>query len=170
VDNPAIDAAFKGIPTSFIPTSMKRVTGIGGVFFTASDPEALREWYNRHLGLEAGPYGMSFQWRHHEAPEQEGATAWSIFDKDTKYLDPTRRSYMINYRVADLPGLLKVLAEEGVEQVGDMQEFDYGRFAWILDGEGNKVELWEPKDEAYAKLLDAEEAKEGTPSGKLPSS
>ena len=143
---------------------MKRVTGIGGVFITAKDPKALQSWYQRHLGINAGPYGTSFRWRHYDAPDQEGATAWSVFDKKTTYLEPSMRDHMVNYRVADLPALLKVLAEEGVEQIGDMVEEDYGRFAWILDGEGNKVELWEPVDEEYAKMLDAEEADEEQPS------
>lgn len=148
---------------------MKRVTGIGGVFFTATDPEKQRAWYKRHLGIDAGQYGLSFRWRHYQDPDQEGATAWTIFDQDTKYLNPSNRDHMINYRVDDLPALLKVLAAEGVQQVGEMQEETYGRFAWILDGEGNKVELWEPIDAEYAKLLKAEEAKSDGPAGYMDS-
>lgn len=137
---------------------MKRVTGIGGVFFKCEDPTKQQAWYRKHLGIDAGEYGTSFKWRLHDAPEKEGHTAWSTFPKDTKYLDPSDRSFMINYRVDDLPGLLKVLAEEGVQQVGEMLEEDYGRFAWIMDPEGNKIELWEPVDEVYAKMLEKEES------------
>ncbi len=143
---------------------MKRVTGIGGVFFKAKDPKKLQDWYRKHLGIDSGPYGMSFRWRHHDAPDQEGATAWSIFDHKTEYTEPSKADHMINYRVHDLRALLKVLADEGVEQVGEIMEEDYGRFAWVLDGEGNKVELWEPVDEAYSKMLDAEEADPEEPS------
>jgi predicted enzyme related to lactoylglutathione lyase len=133
---------------------VKRVTGLGGVFFKTKDPDALKEWYRLHLGLNLDPqYGTSFEWRERDDPERKGFTAWSPFAADTTYFEPSKKDFMVNYRVADLKGLLKVLKAEGVEIVGEMQTFDYGKFAHILDLEGNKVELWEPIDEAYEAMV-----------------
>ena len=126
---------------------MKRVTGIGGVFFRANDPKATYAWYETHLGLNIDPsYGTSFEWRHAGDGEKKGYTAWSPFPEDTDYFEPSKKQFMVNYRVADLEKLLEVLKEEGVEIVGKMQTFEYGKFAHVLDPEGNKVELWEPKE------------------------
>ncbi len=133
---------------------MKRVTGIGGIFFKTQDKAALNAWYERHLGLNLDPsYGTSFEWRQAQDPERKGFTAWSPFPADTDYFAPSQRDFMVNYRVADLEGLLKVLKEEGVEVVDEMQTFEYGKFAHILDLEGNKIELWEPDDEAYEAMV-----------------
>src|SRR5687768_16097989 len=126
---------------------MKRVTGLGGIFFKARDKEKMKNWYREHLGIDAGQYGFSFQWRQMDNPEVPGTTVWSIFKDSTKYLDPSGSSFMINYRVENLRELLEQLKKEGIEQVGEMQEEDYGKFAWIMDPEGNKIELWEPVDE-----------------------
>lgn len=131
---------------------MKRVTGIGGVFFKCEDPEAQKAWYKRHLGLESGPYGGVFRWKQPEAPDRNGYTVWSPFPASTDYFDPSGSPFMFNYRVDDLPRLLDALREEGIEIVGEMQRFDYGRFAWILDPEGNKIELWEPVDEVFDEM------------------
>ena len=128
------------------------------MFFKSDDPKKQQDWYRDHLGIDAGEYGTSFKWRHHDDPEKEGATAWTTFPSDTKYLEPSDRSFMINYRVHDLVGLLQALAKEGVQQVGEMLDEDYGRFAWIMDPEGNKIELWEPVDKVYAKMLEEEES------------
>lgn len=134
---------------------MKRVTGIGGIFFKTQDPAALKAWYERHLGINLdSTYGTSFEWRQAQDPGQKGFTAWSPFPADTDYFEPSRKDFMVNYRVADLEALLEVLREEGVEVVGEVQTFDYGKFAHILDLEGNKVELWEPFDEAYGKMVE----------------
>jgi predicted enzyme related to lactoylglutathione lyase len=134
---------------------MKRVTGIGGVFFKTEDPKAMNEWYARHLGLNIDPqYGTSFEWRRADSPDQRGFTAWSPFPADTTYFAPSGRDFMINYRVADLDRLLAVLRDEGVEVVGEVHTFEYGKFAHILDPEGNKVELWEPVDNEYGKMVD----------------
>ena len=126
---------------------MKRVTGLGGVFFKCDDPKKMREWYGAHLGLNVNEYGGMFEWRQKEAPDQPGTTTWSPFDKDTSYFSPSEKDYMFNYRVHDLEALLEVLKEEGVQIVGEMQSFEYGKFAWIMDPEGNKIELWEPIDQ-----------------------
>lgn len=121
----------------------KRVTGIGGIFFKCADPKAQREWYNKHLGFDAGEYGATFDWRDADNPEQKGQTAWNPFKADTKYFEPSTKDYMFNYRVENLVELLAVLKEEGVTQIGEMQVYDYGKFAHIMDPEGNKIELWE---------------------------
>ncbi|MFT7589947.1 MAG: putative enzyme related to lactoylglutathione lyase [Limisphaerales bacterium] len=132
---------------------MKRVTGIGGVFFKCKDSEAQKLWYEKHLGIPASQYGFSFQWNKNEGSDSPGHTAWSPFKTDTKYFEPSQKDFMFNYRVDDLDALLKVLKEEGVEIVGEPESFEYGKFAWIMDPEGNKIELWQPFDEVYAKML-----------------
>ena len=133
---------------------MKRVTGLGGVFFKTQDPAALKEWYRLHLGINMDPeYGTTFEWRHAGDPERKGFTAWSPVAADTKYFEPSGKDFMINYRVADLEKLLEVLKEEGVEIVGEMQTLEYGKFAHIVDLEGNKIELWEPNDEGYEGMV-----------------
>jgi len=122
----------------------KRVTGIGGLFFKTKDPNASKEWYKKHLGFNTDDYGCTFWWKDKEG--KDCSTQWSPFKADTGYFKPSEKSYMFNYRVEDLEALLEVLREEGVTIVGDMETYDYGKFAWILDNDGNKVELWEPVD------------------------
>ncbi len=130
---------------------MKRVTGIGGIFFKSKDPKQTYEWYSKHLGIECNEYGASFEWREKEDKEQIGTTAWSIFNNNTDYFNPSEKEFMFNYRVDNLVELLKVLKEEGVTIVGEIQEFSYGKFGWILDPDGNKIELWEPIDDGFEK-------------------
>jgi predicted enzyme related to lactoylglutathione lyase len=128
---------------------MKRVTGLGGVFFKCEDPKKVKTWYEKHLGMNMDDYGHSFQWKELNKPEAAtpAVTAWSPFPNDTKYFSPSEKSFMFNYRVENLVELLKVLKDEGVEIAGEMQEYSYGKFGWIIDPEGNKIELWEPKDD-----------------------
>ena len=123
-----------------------RVTGLGGVFFKAKDAPKLREWYRVHFGLNIHPSygGTSFRWREDDAPEKMGETVWSIFDGVTKYFAPSDASFMLNYRVADIDAVLEQLRAEGVWIDDKREDSEYGRFAWILDGEGNRIELWEP--------------------------
>ncbi len=129
---------------------MKRVTGIGGLFFKAKDPKALQAWYQKHLGLPVTEDGyVVFEWG---SKGHSGFTVWSAFPEDTQYYAPSDKPFMFNYRVDDLDALLKVLEEEGVEIVGEPETYDYGKFGWIMDPEGNKIELWEPNDEEYRKL------------------
>lgn len=136
---------------------MARVTGIGGIFFRCGDPEATREWYQERLGIESGEHGGTFEWRHARDPGRKGFTAWSPFPRDTGYFGEGDQEFMVNYRVDDLDGLLEELREAGVEVLGEPEEFDYGRFAWIRDRDGRRVELWEPRDEPYEEMLgDAE--------------
>lgn len=120
------------------------VTGIGGVFFKARDPDALRAWYRDHLGLEAGPQGTTFLWRHEDDPGTLGRTVWSVFPEDSDYFGPSGQRFMLNYRVADLDRALTALAAAGVTPVKEPEEYPYGRFAWVEDAEGNRIELWEP--------------------------
>ena len=129
----------------------KRVTGIGGIFFKTDDPKKIKEWYGKHLGLPIDDYGASFKWIGADYPEAKSPalTQWSPFKSDTTYFQPSDKPYMFNYRVENLVELLKVLKEEGVEIVGEMQEFSYGKFAWIMDPDGNKIELWEPIDDGF---------------------
>ncbi|WP_249067071.1 VOC family protein [Halalkalibaculum roseum] len=135
---------------------MKRVTGIGGVFFKSENPEKSKEWYRKHLGIQSGQYGGTFEWRHAEDEKKKGFTAWGPFDKDTDYFAPSKKDFMYNYRVDDLEALLKVLEEEGVEVVGEMEVYDYGKFGWIMDPDGQKIELWEPNDSVYENMADEE--------------
>jgi catechol 2,3-dioxygenase-like lactoylglutathione lyase family enzyme len=122
---------------------MGRVTGIGGIFFKVRDTKATAAWYERHLKIPAGDYGWNFSWKDAETGA-EGLTVWSPFKAETDYFAPSDASFMVNYRVEDLDGLLAELAAAGIAQVGTLQEESYGRFAWILDPDGNKIELWEP--------------------------
>ena len=123
---------------------MQRVTGIGGVFIKAKDPKALCEWYETHLGIGFnGSTYVSFEWTNPEPTSKPGSTVFSFFKQDSKYFDPSNSSVMVNFRVKDLEQLLEVLKGEGVTVVGDMMNESYGKFGWIMDPEGNKIELWE---------------------------
>lgn len=124
-----------------------RVTGLGGFFFRAENPGAIKDWYKNHLGIPTDQYGWTFWWK-----DQNGndcSTQWSPFDQQTQYFQPSQKQFMMNFRVADLEALLAVLKDEGVTIVGEMETYDYGKFGWILDPEGNKIELWEPMDTAF---------------------
>jgi predicted enzyme related to lactoylglutathione lyase len=122
---------------------MERVTGIGGIFFKSSDPKALCAWYRDHLGLEVTDWGGAvFQWG--GADSQPGMTLWSPFAQDTNYMEPSSASFMINFRVADLDALLDALRAEGCNVVDKMDSSEQGKFGWVIDPEGNKVELWQP--------------------------
>jgi len=123
-----------------------RVTGLGGVFFKAEDPKKLNEWYKDHLGIEG-----AFRWNSlNSAPGEVPAhTIWAPFKKETTYFAPSEKPFMFNYRVENLAELLAVLREEGVTVVGEIEEYPYGKFGWILDPEGNKIELWEPRDAGF---------------------
>ncbi len=124
---------------------MKRVTGIGGVFFKAKDPKALQVWYKERLGVDVQVWGgAAFDWTDEAGNPVGGTTAWSVFPADTDHFAPSTASFMINYRVADLHGLVKALRAEGCNVLDKIDESEYGKFGWVIDPEGNKVELWEP--------------------------
>ncbi len=122
---------------------MKRVIGIGGVFIRAENPKELAAWYQKHLGIDFGGKVYS----HFEfSPEDKGGTAFSLFDKETKYFEPSAKQFMINFRVENLDELLKALRAEGVHVFPEPEDTGFGKFGWILDPEGNKIELWQPVD------------------------
>ena len=127
----------------------KRVTGIGGIFFKCSDPEKTKSWYNKHLGLDTNEYGSMFTWRDKDDKEKICTTTWGTFKHDTSYFSPSEKDFMINYRVENLEELLETLKSEGITQIGKTEVYDYGKFAWILDCENNKIELWEPIDDTF---------------------
>ena len=132
----------------------KRVTALGGIFFKTENPEKMRQWYAEHLGLNTDKHGTTFEWRHSDAPEQKGFTVWSPFSENTDYFAPSKATFMVNYRVENLEWLLQQLKAEGVEVVGNIMVESYGKFAHILDPEGNKIELWESNDLVFETILD----------------
>lgn len=127
---------------------MKKVTGLGGVFFKCDDPKGMNEWYSKNLGLDTSDYGAIFRWRDAEDPSKKGATAWSTFPQDSKKFNPSEKPYMINYRVENLVALVDELKKDNVAIIDEIADYaEYGKFVHILDPEGNIIELWEPKDE-----------------------
>ncbi len=124
---------------------MRRVTGIGGIFFSARDPKALRAWYQKHLGIDVQDWGgAAFTWSDAAGNPTPGTTAWSIGAADGSHFAPSTASFMVNYRVEDLAALLKALHEEGCQVLEKTDDSEFGKFGWVMDPEGNKVELWQP--------------------------
>jgi predicted enzyme related to lactoylglutathione lyase len=120
---------------------MQRVTGIGGIFFKAREPEDLREWYHSHLGIDVQEWGGTvFTWG------ESGSTVWSIFPVSSEYFSPSSAPFMINYRVEDLHAILNLLREEGCDVDDRVDESEYGKFGWVTDPEGNRIELWQPPE------------------------
>jgi predicted enzyme related to lactoylglutathione lyase len=129
------------------PYTMKKVTGLGGVFFKSQNPKAMNDWYAKNLGLPTSDYGTRFEWREAEDSSKKGSTSWCAFPQDTPYFNPSDKPFMINYRVENLNDLLVELRKEGVTIVDEVAEYSYGKFVHIMDPEGNMIELWEPVDE-----------------------
>jgi predicted enzyme related to lactoylglutathione lyase len=125
---------------------MKKVTGIGGIFFKCQDLKKIKDWYRQHLGIDAGDYGFNFQWNDQPDGAPAGSTVWSPFKQQTDYFNPSVKEFMINYRVADLEALVTQLKEDGVGLLDTIESYPYGKFVHLLDPEGNKIELWEPVD------------------------
>ncbi|MCU0621923.1 MAG: hypothetical protein MUC69_10520 [Gemmatimonadales bacterium] len=124
---------------------MQRVTGIGGIFLKARDPKALGEWYRRHLGIDVQAWGgTAFPWREAAARSPNGATVWSLFPESSDYFAPSEARCMVNYCVEDLAAVLAALRAEGCAVDDRMEESEYGRFGWVMDPEGNRLELWQP--------------------------
>jgi predicted enzyme related to lactoylglutathione lyase len=123
-----------------------RVTGIGGVFFKTTDPEATKSWYAEHLGFDTHEYGASFRFIKLENPNEVGSTEWSPFTSQSKYFEPSTKDFMINYRVNDLEALVAQLRAAGVTICDEIASYEYGKFVHIMDLDGNKIELWEPID------------------------
>ncbi|MCB0807118.1 MAG: VOC family protein [Bacteroidales bacterium] len=128
-----------------------KVTGLGGFFITSPDPEKTKKWFEENLGLPCDEYGHMFKWRDHKNPEMEGNTQFGVFEKNPEYFKPGTREYMINFRVDDLVSLIAGLKEKGMQVVGEIEEYEYGKFGWVIDPDGNKIELWEPVDQAFSE-------------------
>lgn len=131
-----------------------RVTGVGGIFFKTKNPDETKKWYEKHLGLNTDKWGTNFEWFQGSDATQKGFTQWSPFSADTKYFEPSPQPYMINYRVVHLEKLIEQLQQNGVTVLDSIETFEYGKFVHILDNDGNKIELWEPNDVAYEKLVE----------------
>ncbi len=123
---------------------MKKVTGIGGIFFKCADPSKMNEWYAKHLGIPVAQYGTMFRSRDVDHPDKTVTTVWTPFPDNTKYFEPSKKDFMINYRVENLEALVEELKNAGVTIVDQIATYAYGKFVHILDPEGNNVELWEP--------------------------
>lgn len=131
---------------------LRKVTGIGGIFFKCKDPKKVREWYQTHLGLNTNQYGAVFEWRQGADTTKKGFTQWSPFNEKTKYFEPSTKDFMINYRVENLEALIAQLKKDSVTILDNVETADYGKFIHIMDLEGNKIELWEPNDMEFEKL------------------
>ena len=127
-----------------MPSERGRILGIGGIFFKSANQQQMREWYGKHLGLADKGGGVMMPWREKDNPEKEHVTVWTVFPENTKYFEPSQAAFMVNYIVDDLDALLERLQKEGVKIDPKRQDADYGRFAWIYDPDGNKIELWQP--------------------------
>ncbi len=124
---------------------MKRVTGIGGIFFHAKDPAALQAWYKKHLGIDVQEWGgASFTWTDAAGNPTTGSTVWSIGSAEDDGFAPSTSTFMVNYRVEDLDAVLQLLRDEGCDVLEPADDPDFGKFGWVMDPEGNKVELWQP--------------------------
>lgn len=132
----------------------KRVTGIGGIFFKCKDPKAMKQWYGEHLGLQTDDYGTNFEWRQADNPDRKGFSQWSTMSENTKHMEPSKKDFMINYRDENLEWLVEQLRAEGVTICDEIEAFEYGKFVHILDPENNKIELWEPNDIEYDKIVE----------------
>lgn len=138
---------------------MKKVTGIGGIFFKSNDPEKLNDWYSRNLGLVTNEYGSLFEFRQSDHPEKKGYLQWSPFKNDTKYFEPSDKPFMINFRVENIELLVEELKKEGVVICDAIGTYEYGKFVHIMDPEGNKLELWEPIDQTFSDMYEGKTTK-----------
>lgn len=127
-----------------------KVTGIGGIFFKCKDPQALKAWYQQHLGIATDEYGCLFTFVSEDQPGQKGYLQWSPFPANTDYFKPSAKEFMINYRVQNLEGLIEKLKAAGIAMLDQLETYDYGKFIHLMDPEGNKIELWEPQDEGFS--------------------
>lgn len=136
------------VPADITP----KVTGIGGIFFFTEDPGKTKEWYARNLGLEVNEWGSSFEFRNANHPGEINYLQWSPFKQGSEYFAPSKKDFMINYRVQNIEGLVNKLKENGVSIVDTIETYDYGKFVHIMDAEGNKIELWEPVDSVFTAM------------------
>jgi predicted enzyme related to lactoylglutathione lyase len=150
----ALGFAFKSFLTKITNPEplLKKVTGIGGIFFKCKNPQKMREWYKTNLGLNTNQYGAVFEWRQGADTTKKGFTQWSPFNEKTKYFEPSVKEFMVNYRVDNLDGLIEQFRKDSVTIVDKIETAEYGKFIHIMDIEGNKIELWEPNDIEFEKL------------------
>jgi len=134
------------------PDTTPKVTGIGGIFFFSEDPEKTKAWYAENLGLEVNPWGSSFEFRNANRPDEINYLQWSPFKQGSDYFSPSKKEFMINYRVQNLEGLVNKLKNNGVTILDSIETHDYGKFVHIMDAEGNKIELWEPVDSVFTAM------------------
>jgi predicted enzyme related to lactoylglutathione lyase len=132
--------------------TIPKVTGIGGIFFFSDSVKKTKEWYGKNLGLEINEYGSVFEFRNANRPDEINYLQWSPFKKGSDYFAPSKKDFMINYRVQNIEGLVRKLRENGVTIVDSMETYDYGKFIHIIDPEGNKIELWEPVDHVLSEI------------------
>ena len=126
---------------------MAKVTGLGGLFFKATDVDTTRNWYSKHLGLEFSEWGgWGWEWRDRDDPDRVGRTEWAPFKADTEYMAPSDQPFMMNFRVDDLDAMIQQLTAAGIELIGEPEDTEYGKFAWVMDPNGIKLELWQPPD------------------------
>jgi len=136
--------------------SNSKVTGIGGIFFKCKDPKTIKSWYKENLGMNTDQYGCLFEFRSSENPDQKAYLQWSPFKDDTNYFDPSDKEFMINYRVKNIEQLVASLKANGITICDDIEVYEYGKFVHILDPENNKIELWEPIDQAFTDQVKGE--------------
>ncbi len=137
----------------------KKVTGVGGIFFKSNNPEKTRQWYNENLGLVTNEYGSLFEFRLADEPEKKGYLQWSPFPKDSTYMAPSVKDFMVNFRVENIEELVKGLKSNGVEVLDDIEEYEYGKFVHIIDPDGVKIELWEPIDSTFTDMYEGKTTK-----------
>jgi catechol 2,3-dioxygenase-like lactoylglutathione lyase family enzyme len=136
--------------------TMSRVVGIGGVFIKARNPAALCEWYREHLGMDIEKWGgMAFNWNRPDGPGEKGLTIWSVFEESSSYFAPSTARFMINFIVKDLEDVLQELRSEGCEVDTRTEDSEHGKFGWVMDPEGNRVELWQPPDRTAGPSADS---------------
>ena len=138
---------------------MKKVTGIGGIFFKTKDPKQMIEWYSKNLGLLTNEYGSLFEFRESDNTDKKGYLQWSPFPNDSSYMQPSEKDFMINYRVENIEKLVEELKANGVEVLDEIESYEYGKFVHIMDPENNKIELWEPVDSVFTKLYEGKTTK-----------
>ena len=129
-----------------------KVTGIGGIFFFSDAPEKTNDWYSKNLGLEVNEWGSSFEFRNAHRPNEINYLQWSPFKQGSDYFTPSKKEFMINYRVQNIEGLVEKLTQNGVTILDSIETFEYGKFVHIMDNEGTKIELWEPIDHAFTTM------------------
>ncbi|MBE0648420.1 MAG: VOC family protein [Bacteroidales bacterium] len=129
-----------------------KVTGIGGIFFKSENPKEIKEWYGKNLGLAISEYGSSFEFRNANRPDEINYAAWSPFAEGSDYFNPSKKEFMINYRVQNIEGLVRNLKASGVTVLDEIESYDYGKFVHIMDPDGNKIELWEPVDSVFTEM------------------